>query len=122
MVVECSKFCIMSKKVNVQISFQTYLIVMTYMTKNNHVEAYVSVYLFIHTYIKSNDEYGFSHPSKILSFINNVANFLFKKMYIHMYIANLGKGVATSPHSNQKHKLVSFTNFVLKNGFSKSWV
>jgi hypothetical protein len=43
-------------------------------------------------------------------------------MYIHIYIASLGKGVATSPHSNQKQKKLSFTNFVLKNDFSKSWV
>ncbi len=75
MVVECSRFCIMSKELNVQISLQTYLIVMTYMIKNSRVEAYVYVYLFIHAYIKSNDEYGSSHPSKILPSINSVANF-----------------------------------------------
>lgn len=49
---------------------------MTYMTNNNHMEAYVYVYLFIHTYIKSNDEYGSSHPSKILTSINDFAIFL----------------------------------------------
>jgi hypothetical protein len=35
---------------------------------------------------------------------------------------SLGKGVATSPHSNQKQKLVSFTKFIFKNGFFQSWV
>ncbi len=86
MVVECSRFCIMFKEVNVQISLQAYLIIMTYMTKNNHVEAYVYLCLFIHKYIKSNDEYGSSHPSKILPSINNVAVFLFlKNVYSHLY-------------------------------------
>jgi hypothetical protein len=92
------------------------------MTKNNHVEAYVYLFLFIRTYIKSNDEYGSNHTSKILPSINNVAILFYFKMYIYIYIASLGKGVATSPHSNQKQKFVSFTNFVFINGFSKSWV
>jgi hypothetical protein len=29
-------------------------------------------------------------------------------MYIHIYIASLGKGVATSPHSNQKKNCIIY--------------
>jgi len=87
------------------------------MTNNNHVNAYVYVYLFIHTYIKSNDEYGSSHPSKILPSINNVAFYF----YICIYIASLGKGVATSPHSNQNKNLYHLQKNKI-NGFSKSWL